>query len=172
MARAKDDKLEQFQSFLEGLSPEERDVIPILFRVSAFSIGNIGIANRNILLNRLVCSSPGQSGFGEVDISGTAQTGANGRFEWKLSDFLCESQLIDAAGRTLVIDDVNFLATPISTTVSPTARLLTTTRGLISNNGRQVTVTVFTWQPGGQAAGSVSFAWRCRLIGQRLFVVP
>jgi hypothetical protein len=39
MARAKDDKLEQFQSFLEGLSPEERDVIPVLFRVSAFSIG-------------------------------------------------------------------------------------------------------------------------------------
>jgi hypothetical protein len=69
--------------------------------------------------------------------------------------------------RVLEIQDINFLATPIS----DQARLLTTSRGSISSDHQDASVTVFTWQPGGQPAGAISFTWRCRLIGQRQYVI-
>ena len=163
---ANDDKLKKFSVFLENLSPEELGLIAVQFRVSTFAFRDLGTANRNVLLNRLVCTGPDSSGFKEIDISGVARTGINGQFEWKLSDFLCASQLGDGVS-VLEIQDVNFLATPIS----DQARLLTTSRGSVSSDHRDAAITVFTWQPGGQAAGSISFSWRCRLIAQRQFLL-
>ena len=86
-----------------------------------------------------------------MDVSGSAQTQANGQLTFKLSTFLCP------AGEIFSFP-INVLVTPIS----PKPCFLTVTNTLV-NGGADVEITVFSWAANGTPAANVAFNWRCRI---------
>ena len=86
-----------------------------------------------------------------IDVSGFAQTQANGQAVFKLSNFLCP------AGEIFSLP-INVLATPIS----PKPFFLTVMHKLV-NNGADVEITVFSWDANGAPAPGITFNWRCRV---------
>ena len=88
-----------------------------------------------------------------LDVSGVARTGTDGKVEFLLSDFHCAD-----VGRVSIEHPVNFLATPRS--LSPV--FLTAIR-TVTGNGRDVKITVSSWDPTGTPAGNTPFDWRCRV---------
>jgi hypothetical protein len=93
-----------------------------------------------------------------LDVSGIGLTGTDGKVEFLLSDFHCE-------GRALKIQaPLNFLCTPLSTSLSTVPAFLTTSRTVILTNvGADVKLTVFSWDPTGAPAPTTFFDWRCRI---------
>jgi len=86
-----------------------------------------------------------------IDVSGFAQTQANGQRVFRLSSFLCP------AGEIFSFP-INVLATPIS----QKPFFLTVMQSLV-NNGTDVEITVFSWDANGAAAPNITFNWRCRV---------
>ena len=86
-----------------------------------------------------------------IDVSGFAQTQANGQVVFKLSSFLCPANEIYSL-------PINVLATPISQ-----KPVFVTVMHTLINNGSDVEITVFSWDPNGAPAPGVTFNWRCRV---------
>ena len=86
-----------------------------------------------------------------IDVSGFAQTQANGQVVFKLSSFICPAQEIFSL-------PINVLATPISQ-----KPVFATVMHKLINNGTDVEITVFSWDPNGAPAPGVAFNWRCRV---------
>jgi len=85
------------------------------------------------------------------DVSGFAQTQANGQFVFKLTSFLCPAgEIFDFP--------INVLATPIS----QKPFFLTVMHKLVNNN-TDLEITVFAWDANGAPAPNVAFNWRCRV---------
>ena len=84
------------------------------------------------------------------DLSGASRTGNDGKIEFLLSDFFCEEIEFD--------HPVNFLVTVRSN--SPV--FLTSLRSL-TDDRRDVKITVFSWNSSGESAANITFDWRCRV---------
>jgi hypothetical protein len=92
------------------------------------------------------------------DVSGFAQTQANGQVVFKLSSFLCPANEIFSF-------PVNVLATPIS----QKPFFLTVMHTLV-NDGTDVEITVFSWDANGAPVPNVTFNWRCRVEHPQIFL--
>jgi hypothetical protein len=88
-----------------------------------------------------------------LDVSGVSSTEADGTRVFLLSDFVCFPEYHSLSEPT------NVLATARSTTPF----FVTTTHELV-NNGTDLQITVFAWDPKGAAAPNVTFDWRCRVV--------
>jgi|SRR5215216_2615093 len=86
-----------------------------------------------------------------LDVSGFAQTQANGQIVFRLSSFFCP------AGEIFSLP-INVLATPISS-----KPFFLTVMHTLVNNGTDVEITVFSWDANGAPAPDVAFNWRCRV---------
>lgn len=87
---------------------------------------------------------------GTMDIGGKSTTGADGRFRWKLTAFICEGPF------TLTEEPVAFVATPRA--VAP---VLMTTNTVAAGNDLEIDV--FSWTTEGTPAPFTRFSWRCWL---------
>ena len=88
---------------------------------------------------------------GALDVSGFAQTLANGQNVLLLSSFLCP------AGEVFSLP-INVVATPFSSKPF----FITVTHSLI-NNGADVEMRFFSWDANGAQAPNIPFNWRCRV---------
>jgi hypothetical protein len=89
-----------------------------------------------------------------MDIGGVASTDRDGRFRWKLSDFICNDP--DTSGH--YSEPISFVATAMrSTPITMTTR--------VRNVGDDVEIDVFSWDATGDPAPSVRFGWRLWIVG-------
>ena len=83
-----------------------------------------------------------------LDVGGKSVTSDEGKFTWKLSNFICE------VGRLNVSEPACFVATARSN--SPV--FLTSSTVSV---GDDLVIDVFSWDTSGNAAPNVRFSWRC-----------
>jgi hypothetical protein len=101
-----------------------------------------------------------------IDISGRAATGADGRTEWKLRDFIvpCDGDF-DEFDRPM-----SFVATPHSST--PVYLTITHADSIFHPfPSNDVVVEVFTWDKDGNPAPNITFSWRCRVPYRKIIII-
>ena len=86
-----------------------------------------------------------------IEVSGVAQTQANGQVRFRLTSFLCP------AGEKFSFP-INVVATPIAE-----KPFYLTVKHQLMPNGEDVEITVFSWDALGGPAPDVRFNWRCRV---------
>ena len=86
-----------------------------------------------------------------LDVSGWWVTGNDGQVKLHLSDFICLSENL--------VGPATVIATPTS---ADRPSFLTVQHSLV-NNGTDVEMTFWTWNPDGSAAPETPFDWRCRV---------
>jgi hypothetical protein len=95
-----------------------------------------------------------------LDIGGSGVTGENGMVTIHLNDFHCLDGRPVAGANVLTYSyPVNVVATP--RTDRPVTLSVQSRIGPGQYNTDDVLITVFSWDPNGQAAGRVDFNWRC-----------
>jgi hypothetical protein len=100
----------------------------------------------------LIIAAPNICGDSDMlDVSGLATTANNGQSVFRLTDFLCPSEISFS-------QPVNVVATPFSSTPC----FLTVVHSIL-NNGADVEIKIFAWDANGAAAPNVSLNWRCRV---------
>ena len=124
-------------------------------QVGVYSVSNGSIVSRSIVFNGPPAKACGPTQL--LDVSGSGFTGAQGKVEFRLSDFHCEPGA--------VLHPVNFLCTPLS--ASPV--FLTASRSISEGDLR---ITVHSWDPTGAPAPNTSFDWRCRFHSFRFCKAP
>lgn len=87
----------------------------------------------------------------QLDVSGWWVTGDDGKAGLLLSQFICLSESL--------VDPVTLVATPTSAD-RPT---YVTAQHALVDNGNDVEMTFWTWNPDGTPAPETSFDWRCRV---------
>ncbi len=83
-----------------------------------------------------------------IDVGGKAATSSEGKFTWKLSNFICEN------GRLFVSEPASFVATARSKTP------VFLTSNTISA-GNDLIIDVFSWDSSGKPSPNAHFSWRC-----------
>jgi len=132
---------------------EELKNIKFFFKVASWNrIEDGNVTTTNILTPGKSCES-----HKLLDVSGVAATGADGKTQFRLSQFIC----FDPASFDTPI---NIVATPL---VSKPC-YLTINRSLVINPdtgfGIDVEIEVFTWNNNGAPAPGIPFDWRCRVV--------
>jgi hypothetical protein len=147
------DKIESKKQHIEGIlgEPVANEALPLikLFQDLAVSTESPSRTTQRSLIiprpNRCIDSRV-------TDVTGFAQTQANGQVVFRLLTFLCPAN-------DLFELPINVLVTPIS----KQPFFLTVTHTLI-NNGADVEITVFSWDANGAPAPNIAFNWRCRAV--------
>ena len=148
MATKSESKKQQIEAIIgEKISDEALPLIQLVQDVAVSTNTPSRTTQKHVLVirpNKCVDSR-------NLDVSGFAQTLANGQNVLRLSGFLCP------AGEVFSLP-INIVATPISTKPF----FITVTATLI-NNGADVEMKFFSWDANGAAAPNISFNWRCRV---------
>lgn len=85
-----------------------------------------------------------------LDVSGFATTAGDGKSQFRLTDFICRTDVHFE-------QPINVVATPLSSTPC-----FVTLRHMVVNDGADVEIQVWSWDSGGNPAPAISFDWRCR----------
>jgi hypothetical protein len=94
--------------------------------------------------------------YNAIDVAGQSDTGNNGRLTWKLSTYVCISEVRD---RHI---EVSMPASFVATANSPQPLFITATIA-IPDPPTDLIVEVYSWNHDGTPAPNVRFSWRCRV---------
>jgi hypothetical protein len=88
-----------------------------------------------------------------LDVSGIARTGNDGKSLFRLTRFFCPDAFPSFES------PINVVATPLSS-----MPCFATVMFSLVDDGQDVEIQVFTWDANGEAAVSISYDWRCRVV--------
>jgi len=150
-----DEKSSELKKLLSEFGIDLRPTLRLSRRDSLYAIGKVQVQEVDLTSQvfdagsgggaspRRSCSTPPA-----IDLGGSAVTDDCGKRIWKLSDFVCDSNL------RFYSQPVSFVATALSETpVSMTVS--------VQSTGFDLGVKVFSWDASGAAAPRVAFSWRC-----------
>lgn len=85
-----------------------------------------------------------------LEVSGSIRTGSNGRVTFKLSDFHCSDYTYE--------QPIILVATPQSE-----EPVFVTTQQSLSDDSRELEITLLSWDENGERAASTQVDWHCRV---------